>query len=110
MMTARRVEDAATVAGVTHRTASRWLKQDAVKAALSAALDDVLGLATRRVVSAMLEAVGTLAEVYQDPEQPAGARVSAARAILDAGPRLREALDLAARVADLEQCIGEGQR
>ena len=56
----------------------------------------------------MVGAVETLEAIHQDPDAPTGARVSAARAILDAGPRLRDALDLAERVTKLEQLAESG--
>ncbi len=57
---------------------------------------------TAAVVGEMGEALATLAEIHADPDAPAGSRVSAARAVLDAGPKLREAGDLAERLAELE--------
>lgn len=103
LLTAPRIEDAATAAGIGERTAYTYLRDPAVKAALHEALDNLIGQATRRVVTEMTAALATLKQIHQDDEAPAGSRVSAARAILDAGPRLREALDLAERVAQLEQ-------
>jgi phage terminase small subunit len=103
MLTSPTIEDAAKSAGISERTAYRYLANPDVKAALSSALDDALNQATARAVAAMTAALETLAAIHQDRAAPTGARVSAARAILDAGPRLREAVDLAERVARLEQ-------
>lgn len=97
------IEAAAEAAGISRRTAHRYLELEPVKAALVRSLDDAMGQATRRAVAAMTEAIQTLEAIHTDGAQPTGARVSAARAILDAGPRLREALDLAERVSALEQ-------
>ncbi len=108
LATAPTIEAAASGAGIGERTAYTYLKAPAAKAALAQALDDAQGLATRRVVAEMIAAVATLAEIHKDPEAPAGARVSAARSILNAGPKLREALDLAERVAELEERITGG--
>jgi len=107
MLNAPSVDKAATAAGVSLRTAWRWLKLPIVKAALSEALDAALADVTRQTVAAMGEAVRTLSAVHQDREQPAGARVSAARAILTGGPALREAFDLAQRVGELERLQNE---
>ena len=103
MLTARTVADAAQAVGVTERTGYKYLANPAVKRAFSAALDDAMAEATRRAVAAMTEALVTLEAIHQDGAAPAGARVSAARAILDAGPKLREALELAERVTALEK-------
>lgn len=108
MLTARTVREAAAAVGVTERTGLKYLANPAVKRALGQALDDALGQATRQVVKAMTGALDTLEEIHQDPDAPTGARVSAARAILDAGPKLREALDLAERVTALEQSLVGG--
>ena len=105
MLTSPTIGGAAEAAGVTERTAYRYLNDPAVKTALSSALDDALSQATTRAVAAMTEALSTLEAIHSDADAPAGARVSAARAILDAGPRLREALDLAERVATLEEVM-----
>jgi methylaspartate ammonia-lyase len=103
------VRSAAKAARISERTAYRYLNDPAVRAALSQALDDALSMATRRVVAAMTEALTTLEAVHADTKQPASARVSAARAILAAGPRLREAVDLAERVQRLEEQLSEGR-
>lgn len=108
MVAAATVTEAAQVAGIGERTARRYLADPAVVRALHAALDGALGDASRRAVAAMSEAVATLEAIHRDAAQPAGVRVSAARAILDAGPRLREALDLAERLAALEEKLGVG--
>jgi transcriptional regulator with PAS, ATPase and Fis domain len=108
MLTARTVREAAATVGVTERTGLKYLANPAVKRALGQALDDALGQATRQVVKAMTGALETLKEIHQDPGAPTGARVSAARAILDAGPKLREALELAERVTALEESLLAG--
>jgi phage terminase small subunit len=108
MLTARTVREAAEAVGVTERTGLKYLANPTVKRALSHGLDQAMGQATREVVKAMTGALDTLREVHEDPESPTGARVSAARAILDAGPKLREALELAERVAALEQSLVAG--
>jgi len=95
--------DAAKAAGVSERTAHRYIRDPDVKRALSAALDDVLSDVTRQVVGEMGAAVHTLAAVHSDGTMPPAARVSAARAILTGGPALREAFDLAERVSQLEE-------
>jgi len=94
---------AAEVAGISESTAYRYLKQPAVRAALGLALDTALGQVVRRSVAAMTEALDTLEAIHLDQEQPAGSRVAAARTIFTEGPKLRESLDLAERVAALEE-------
>jgi len=105
MLTAGTILDAAKAAHVSERTAHRYLDDPDVKQALSAALDDLLAAVTRQVVGEMAGAVRTLAAIHEAGDIPPGARVSAARAILVGGPALREAFDLGARVAALEEVL-----
>jgi len=58
-------------------------------------------------VAAMGAAVRTLAALHQAGDIPPGARVSAARAILGSGLTMREAVDLAQRVTELERLQNE---
>ena len=102
-MGAPTIAAAAKTAGIGETTAYRYLKDPAVKLALSQALDAALGQVTRRAVDEMGEALETLAEIHKDEEAPAGSRVSAARTIFAETPKLREALDLAERVTALEE-------
>jgi len=95
-------QEAAARAGISDRCGRRWLGLPLVKRALEAAMDEALGVATRRTVGAMARALDTLEAICGDENQPAGSRVAAAGRILDSGPKLREALDLAVRVAALE--------
>jgi len=102
LLTEPTILDAARACGLSERTAHRYVRDPAVKAALSAALDDVLAGVTRQTVAAMGAAVRTLAAIHEAGDMPPAARVSAARSLLVGGPALREAFDLGARVAALE--------
>jgi hypothetical protein len=103
------IEAAAEAAGIHRRTAHRYLDEPNVRQVLGRELDDLMGQATRLTVRAMTSALATLQRIHTDPEAPTSSRVSAARAILDAGPKLREALDLADRVALLEENLLGGK-
>ena len=107
LLTSPTIEKAAKAAGIGEATAYRYLKQPAVKAELGQALDGALGQAARLAVDEMAAALETLKQIHQDRNAPASSRVSAARTILQAGPALREALDLAERVTALEQKLAE---
>jgi len=108
MLMAATIEEAATLAGIARVTAHRYLRDPAVKLALSDAFDEAMAQTTRQVVAAMTDALQTLKDVHGDGEKPVGVRVTAARAILEAGPRLREAIDIAERVTELERRLQEG--
>jgi len=102
LMTARTVEDAAQVAGIAERTAWRYLANSDVRAALHEAQAQALAQVTRRAVQAMTEALDVLRGIAADGDAPTGARVSAARAILENALRYNEAVTLAERVSELE--------
>lgn len=97
-----RLRDAAAAAGVSEATAYRYLRDTAFRAELSRAQDDALSEVTRQCVAAATEAVQTLAAIAGDTTAPAGARVQAARAILESALRFAEVVDLAQRVSELE--------
>lgn len=109
MLVSRTIEEAAHTVGVTKRTGLHYLANPAVRRALDQALDDALTQVAGQVVAAMSAALTTLEEIHGDGEAPTGARVSAARAILEGGPKLREALDLSQRLAELERLILESK-
>ena len=110
MLTAPTVEDAARAAKISERTGYRYLNDPGVKAALACALDGALQQATARAVTAMGAALDTLEQIHTDPTASHGARVSAARTILTSAPSLREAMDLAQRVDELERRLsGNGE-
>lgn len=103
LMTSRTVGEAATVAGVSERTARRWCRLPAVRRALSEAQDETLKRATAYAVAAVSEAIAVLEKIMTDADVSAAARVSAARCILDAAARLTETAHLVERVAALEE-------
>jgi hypothetical protein len=110
MLASSTIAEAAAAAKVTERTGQKYMQDPAVKAALGQAMDDGLSKVARETVDAMTEALTTLREIHKDRNATDSSRVSAARCILDAGPKLREALDLADRVAALEEKILRGDK
>lgn len=101
------VREAARIAGVCERTALRYMRQQAVQAAIRTAQTDILRQGARRAVQAVGQAVASLEAILTDEATPPGVRVSAARAILEHAPKLYETVDLAERVAALEAQIAE---
>lgn len=103
MVTAPTVPDAARQAGISVRTAQRYLHDPDVQAALGRAFDDSLIQVTRQVNAALGRTLSVLEAIVDDPHAPTHSRVAAARLLLDAGIRLRQTLDLAQRVNSLEE-------
>src|SRR5262249_37874947 len=100
--------DAARQSGVAEVTLYRWLKDIAFQAAYREARRAVVQHAIAQVQRATGEAVETLRTVMQDPEAPASARVSAAKAMLETAVKGIEMDDLEARIAALEHDQAQG--
>lgn len=105
LTTSKSVKAAADSVGIAERTAWNWLREPAVRAAANKALDAVLTQATHHAASRMTQALDTLAEVMADQQASSSSRVSAARAILEAGLRYSEHVTLVERVTALEQVL-----
>ena len=99
------VEGAAKATGVGATTIYRWLQDAEFLSMFRAARRRALDRATARLAAVSVEAVEVLREVMQDGDAPPNARVSAARAVLDAATKTAETEDLSARVAELERLI-----
>ena len=97
------IEAAAEQAGVSAATLRRWLADAEFKARYREARRQVVEQAVSGLQQAAGEAVAVLSTIAGDAAQPAGARVSAARTILDQAFRGMEVLDLAARIEQLER-------
>lgn len=78
------------------------MTEPAFRAEVDALRSDMLARAVGRMAGLVDEAAETLRDVMRDPDAPAGARVSAARAVLQLGADLRERLELTERVEALE--------
>ncbi|MGI6379794.1 MAG: hypothetical protein ACOX2R_03275 [Anaerolineae bacterium] len=97
------VRDAALAAGIGEATAWRYTQDPAVRQALAERQTAVLAHASRRLAREMGAAMDVLVAIMRDEEASDGARVSAARAVLDSGLKLAELVTLAERVAALEE-------
>lgn len=97
------IREAAKAAGVGETTAWNYLREPAVRSELASRTDALITQAGAGLLADMADARQVLKTVMADPATGAGARVSAARAILDAGLRLFELVALAERVSALEQ-------
>jgi len=96
------IAEAARLAGVSERSASRYLARAEVRAELARRQAGVLAHVSARLLEAMSESVEVLRELQRDEHASASARVSAARAMLESGLKLSELVALSERVAILE--------
>ena len=94
------VLDAAREAGLSEKTAHRRLAEPEFRRRVAAARDQMLARAVGQLTDAATEAVATLRELLA--ADALAVRLGAARSILDLGRRLREALELDARLTELE--------
>lgn len=96
------VQAAADAASVNKSTVFRWLSDPTFAAIYREARAQLLESTLAGLQSAGGAAVETLREVMGDKTAQPAARVSAARATLDALLRMREAFEVEQRLAELE--------
>jgi HEAT repeat protein len=95
------VRDAAGAAGVGERTAKRRLADPAFRHQLSELRAAMVERALGKMADGMAEAADTLRQLLHAKSEPV--RLGAARSILELGNRLREAVELEQRLAELEE-------
>jgi len=108
-MGAKSLDQAAAQAGVGQRTLRRWLQQDAFQEAFQKLRRAAMSSATAHLQNVAWDAVEALRKILSDDSAPPGARVSAARTLLDQAQRAVETEDLAARIERLEQQVAGGR-
>lgn len=101
------IRAAASAAGIGERTASRrWADPD-FRRRVAELRADMIGRATGKMGDGMAEAADVLRTLLAAESE--SVRLAACRAILELGVKLRETVELAARVADLER-LAEGKQ
>lgn len=98
---------AAEKAGISESTLRSYLSDPSFQAAYKEAFSDLMTDATRQAQRNLSPALSTLREIVEDGEQPATARISAARSLLEYGLKLSEYHDIAAKMQELEKIIKE---
>ena len=101
ILTAPSVRDAAKRAEIGEKTAWRYLKNSAVKAAISGQVDSMLTMASAQGAQDLVTALATLRAVMATGAEPQ--RVAAAGRILANVPRIIEQEDILERLAKLEE-------
>lgn len=103
LLTVASIEEAAQQAGIGFRTLHRWIREDAdFQHAYRLARREVVHQAQAQIQKATGRAVATLIAVMDDPLAPPGAKVTAARVILEQAIRAIEIDDLESRIIALE--------
>lgn len=98
---------AAQKAGISESTLRSYLKDETFREAYREAFTNLMTDATRQAQRNLSPALSTLREIVEDGEQPATARISAARSLLEYGLKLSEYHDIAAKMQELEKVIKE---
>jgi hypothetical protein len=98
------VEAASAQCGITTRTAYRRMQDPEFKNRLTRTRSEMIERATGMLTAAAGEAVRTLLSLQKAAVPPA-VRMSAARAILEIGMKLREVVDIEERLRRLEALV-----
>jgi uncharacterized protein with von Willebrand factor type A (vWA) domain len=97
------LRDAAQQAGVSERTVSRRMADDGFRLKVSHARAQMTDRALGFLANASVQATATLWSLLSSGNERV--RLSAARSILEIGPRLREQVELEYRLARLEEAV-----
>ncbi len=96
-------EAAAKAAGITSKTLRSYLDDPAFLSEYEKALSGLVKDATRQAQQSLSPALSTLREIVEDSRQPATARISAARSLLEYSLRLTEITDILDQLRELEK-------
>ncbi len=106
LLTARSVQDAAKTAGVSERSAHRWLRDPAFHAELDAATKEAIAQTVRRLASLSVAATGVLAATMA--EGTPAAKLRASHIALRSLPELAQLFALEERLAAVETALQVG--
>ena len=102
------VRDAARTAGVGERTATRRWADPEFRHRVAGLRAEMVAQAAGQLADGMGEAVATLRRLLAADAE--SVRLAAARSILEIGNKLRETVELEARLQAIEERLGESQR
>jgi hypothetical protein len=98
-------EVAATTAGVSRSTLTRWMRDPTFEQALEAAINDLSATLFRRLSSFAAAALGVTGMLMMNELSPATVRLAAARTLLDGYLRQRELYVLEVRMSRIEKLL-----
>jgi hypothetical protein len=110
LLQTRTLAEAAEILGIGERTLRRWMKRRDFQAAYRAARQQAVAQAVTRLHQITGKAVGTLEAILDDEDAPAGARVAAAKAILELTTKSFAIENLREQIAELEARLQEQGR
>ncbi len=98
---------AAKQAGIGESTLRSYMADPEFKAAYRAAFSSMMEEVTRKAQQTIAPALDALADILQDPEENAQARIQAARSVLEYAMKLTERIDITERMDALESMLKE---
>jgi len=101
------LQDGATAAGISYRTAKRWHRKDQIMAAVRARISASLAQARAVLASGAGRAARSLVELSDTAGVGDAPKISASRAVIDGATKLVEIEELSARLAELEARLGQ---
>ena len=103
------VENAARKAGISERTAYRYLDDPAFQARVDQARRENMVRTAGMLSGAALGSVKTLVDLAQDVSVPASVRRGAARDVLEIAVKYRESTEMEQRVAAIEDRLSKAR-
>lgn len=98
---------AAQAAGISERSATRYLANEEFQGEYKRAFTELVTEATRQAQQALSPALSALRDIVEDTSESASSRIAAARSLLEYGVKLSELYDLTARIAALEKAAAD---
>jgi len=103
LLSGQTISQACRAAGVGRRTYYRWMKQPHFTEALRQGEAELLTVSMRRLLGMTAGAVDGLQDLLNDKHLRPSDRLRAVQMVLDGTLRLRSAVELEARLAELER-------
>jgi hypothetical protein len=103
LLTERTTEEASRVAGISHSTLLRWMKEPQFDKAYREARRNAFRQSVARLQQASGAAVSVLLRVMADAATPPSVRVRAADSVLDHSAKAIEIEDIEARLSAIER-------
>jgi hypothetical protein len=104
----RTIKEAAEVAGIGYRTATRRLADPAFQRLVQQARADMVQRAVAKLADGLTEAVDTVRKLLGAKADTV--KLGAARAMLELATKLRESVEIESRVCELERRTYGGER
>lgn len=108
LLTTPTIKEAAEKCGMGENTLLSWLKIPEFAEQYKEAKRQVLDVAINRLQTIAGEAVECLRDVLTNQDNPASARVSAAKSVLELSAKAVEIEDISTRLDELEKTITKG--